>query len=131
MSYKPPNYTDLSPYLMVPDVEAAIAFLAQAIGGEKLRLMPGSDGSVTHGEARIGDSVIMLGKAPGQSPSHVHLYVPNPDALLAQALDAGGTLVQEMQEQGDGDRRGAFAAPDGNVWWLSTNVAAGSVVRPD
>lgn len=122
MPHKPQGYTDLSPYLLVPDVEDAIAFLVKALGATRLRVMPGQNGEASHGEALIGDSIVMFGKSAGQPPAHVHLYLPNPDTRLAGAIEAGGTLVQDMTEQGDGDRRGAFAAPDGNVWWLSRKV---------
>lgn len=122
MRHKPDSYPDLSPYLLVDDVEASVVWLESAFGASRLRMMPGPDGQVTHGEARIGDGVVMLGRAPGSPAAMVHLYLPDPDAALARALDAGGTLLQEMAESGDGDRRGGVAAPDGTQWYLARQV---------
>ena len=83
---------------------------------------PGGDGAIIHGEARVGDSVIMLGRAPGQPGAHVHLYLFDPDAAMARAIAAGASLVQGMEERGDGDRRGGVKAPDGTTWWLARRV---------
>jgi uncharacterized glyoxalase superfamily protein PhnB len=64
----------------------------------------------------------MMGEVAGSPPAHVHVYVPDVDATMARALAAGGKLVHEIAEQGDGDRRGGVADPNGTVWWLSTQL---------
>jgi PhnB protein len=66
----------------------------------------------------------MCGQYPGVPPAHVHVYVPDVDAAFARALDAGGTVAQDIAEKGDGDRRGGVTDTTGTTWWLSTQVAA-------
>lgn len=122
MAHKPNGYSDLSPYLLVADVIDSIDWLERALGAARLRLVPNAEGEIIHGEARIGDSVVMLGRAPGHPGAHVHVYLPDPDTVMAQAIAAGATLVQDMTEAGDGDRRGGVCAPDGTTWWLATQV---------
>lgn len=121
MAYKPDSYTDLSPYLLVTDAQAVLNFVAQVFDAPPLRVIR-DGGRIVHAEARIGDSVLMMGETPGQPPVNLHLYLPDPDAAFARALTAGGETVQEMAEKGDGDRRGGIRAPDGTVWWLSRQV---------
>jgi len=120
-SYKPGGYTDLSPYLLVPDPEATLRFCASAFAAERLRVIHREDGTVMHAECRIGDSVLMMGGAEGP-PAMVHLYLSDPDAAFAAALAAGATELEPMSEKGDGDRRGGVRAPDGTSWYLARQL---------
>ena len=124
MSYKPEGYTDLAPYLMVTDARAVLDFAAQVFGAQELRVFPGETGGIMHAETRIGDTVVMMGEMPEAEPVHLHLYLPDPDAAFARALEAGGREVQPMMEKGDGDRRGGVQSPDGTTWWLARQVTA-------
>ena len=119
---KPEGHTDVSPYLLVPDIEGALAFLQAAFGAEPLRRMPNAEGEITHAEARIGDSVVMLGRAPGPEGVMVHLYCADADAAHARALDAGATLIEPMTDQPDGDRRGGVRDPWGIHWYVSRSA---------
>ena len=56
-------------------------------------------------------------------PSHVHIYLPDVDATFARARDAGGSVVQEVADKDDGDRRGGISDPNGTIWWLATMVS--------
>ena len=123
MSYKPDGYNSVSPYLLVSDARGTLAFLAEAFGAERLRLIEGEDGGIAHAEARIDDSVVMMGEMDGAPAANVHLYVADVDGAFAKALEAGGMVVQEVREQGDGDRRGGVKDPTGTTWWISTQVA--------
>lgn len=124
MSYKPDNYTDVSPYLIVADIEALLGFLEKAFGARRLRFHRREDGSPMHAEARIGDSVVMMGQMDGGAPSNVHVYVPDVRAVYAAALDAGATSVQEPLDKGDGDLRAGVQDPSGTTWWPSTQLPA-------
>lgn len=117
MSWKPDGYTSVSPYLIVADLEGALAWAEQALGGHRLRVIEG-----VHGEVRIGDSVVMFGQMPGAAGANVHIYVENVDQSFAKALKAGGEGVQKPIEKGDGDRRGGLRDPFGTTWWLSTQI---------
>lgn len=126
-TWKPAGYTSVSPYLMVNDAEALIAFLAEVLGAERLRAFPRPDGSVMHAEVRIDDTVVMMGEATGDwpvQPAHLHVYVPDVDAAFARAVERGAEVVEAPNRKpGDGDRRGGVRGPSGHTWWFSTQVA--------
>lgn len=123
MAYKPDGYTSVAPYLLVRDARATLAFVATVFDAERLRVIERDDGSIMHAEARIDDTVVMMGETPDGEPAHVHVYVQDVDAAFAKALATGGTEVQAVGETGDGDRRGGVTDPSGTTWWLSTQVA--------
>ena len=122
MPYKPDGYTSVAPYLIVPDAEAVLAFAKAVFGADPLFIHRAPDGAIAHAEFRIDDTVVMCGQSAGAAPANVHVYLPDVDAAFRRALAAGGTVVQEVAEKGDGDRRGGVADPSGTTWWLSTEV---------
>ncbi len=63
VNYLPKEYHNVTPYLVVPDVSKLINFLEQVFGAKQIELIPGKDGNPTHGEVRIGDSIIMIGRS--------------------------------------------------------------------
>ncbi|WP_305987262.1 glyoxalase/bleomycin resistance/extradiol dioxygenase family protein [Roseibium sp. MMSF_3544] len=121
MSWKPDGYTSASPYLIVRDAEATLRFLEHAFAATRLRIHARESGTgIKHAEARLDDTVIMLGEMPETVAAHVHVYVADADAVFAKAVEAGGQIIQEMSRSGDGDYRGGIADPNGIVWWIST-----------
>lgn len=124
--WKPPNYSSVSPYLMVRDAQQVIDFLKRVFGAEELRRFDMPDGTVMHAEVRIADTVVMLASASPDFPaftSWMHVYVPDVDEAYRRALEAGGQPVQEPQlKEGDTDRRGGVSDPSGNIWWIATQV---------
>jgi PhnB protein len=60
-------------------------------------------------------------QAFGGSPVGIHLYVADVDALFAQALAAGATTLQPVQDKFYGDRSGTLRDPFGHLWTLSTH----------
>lgn len=123
MSYKPDGYTSVAPYLIVPDAEATLAFVRAVFGSTPLFLKRDDNGSILHAELRIDDTILMVGQFPGVPPSHVHIYLPDVDATFARARDAGGSVVQEVADKDNGDRRGGISDPNGTIWWLATMVS--------
>ncbi|MBV9827747.1 MAG: VOC family protein [Alphaproteobacteria bacterium] len=129
----PDGYSSLTPYLIVSDGAAALAFYAAAFGAtERLKLVR-PDGKLGHTEMEVGNSVIMLADeapsygalAPGHyggSPVKLHLYVGDVDAVVAKALGAGATLLQPVQDQFYGDRAGSITDPFGHVWHIATHI---------
>lgn len=125
MSYKPDGYNSASPYLLVTDAAGTIRFLEQVLGATLLHSHPGEAGRILHAEVRIDDSVVMLADAaPGWPavPAHVHVYVPDVDAVYARALQAGAEPVQAPTRKDDEDRRGGVRDAGGTTWWISTRV---------
>src|SRR5690242_1720703 len=106
----PPGFHSVTPYLVVPEAAKVMDFLKRAFGATERYKMPGPDGSVIHAEMQVGDSIVMLGQAPDEDRrmrSMLYLYVPDVDAVFAQALAAGAISVREPADQFYGDRSGA------------------------
>ena len=92
------------PHLVVKDATKAIEFYKAAFGAEEIFRMPAPDGKrLLHGELRIGSATIFLcddfpeyrgGKpgtadALGGTPITLHQNVPDCDAAIARAANAG------------------------------------------
>lgn len=131
--YVPQGFHTVSPYLVVPDTAAALAFYARAFSARELLRHTDDKGQITHAEIMVGDSPIMLSgpfdvgplaaHAPeklGGTPLHLYLYVPDADALVAQALAAGAREVVPTADQSYGDRMGGVLDPFGHMWWIAT-----------
>lgn len=125
MPYKPEQYTSVAPYLVVDGAQATVDFLRAVFNAEPLRMIPGDDGKLRHGEVRIDDTVVMLADALEGWPavaSHVHVYVDDVDAVFARALAHGASAVQEPVQKDDEDKRGGFRDPGGTTWWVGQQV---------
>ena len=129
----PDGYHSVTPYLILDDAARALDFYKKAFGAVELLRMPGPNGKIGHAEIRIGDSPIMLAdEAPamgarsartiGGSPISLMVYVENVDAMVAQAVAAGGKLVRPVADQFYGDRTGGIDDPFGYHWYLATHV---------
>jgi len=122
--HKPPDHNAVSPYLLVADAEAALAFARETFGSEPSFIHRRDDGVIGHAEFVIEDSVVMLGQMSDATGCHVHVYIPDVDEVFAKAKAAGGSVVQELSEKGDGDRRGGIKDPTGTTWWLSQHIGS-------
>lgn len=126
-SFKPDDYPEISPYLLLDDPEASLDFIERMFRGERMRIITGDAGRIRHAEIRIGDMVLMMGGTMAGWPAqqaNFHYYVPDVDAVYARALELGATSVQEPMKQDDPDRRGAFKDPGGIIWWVATQIDA-------
>jgi uncharacterized glyoxalase superfamily protein PhnB len=121
----PTGYHTVTPYLMVSDAPATIEFLKKAFGAEESHPpMSGPDGKIMHADLKIGDSHVMLGEGNDQwpaSPTALHLYVEDADAVYKRAVAAGGKPTVEPMDQFYGDRSGCVKDTDGNLWWIATH----------
>jgi PhnB protein len=129
----PPGYHTLTPYLIVDDAARALAWYAQAFGARELMRLPAPGGRIGHAEIEIGDSRLMLAdetpaigaKPPGAyggSPVSLHLYVPDVDATVAQAVAAGATVERGPEDKFYGERMGSLLDPFGHTWHVSTHI---------
>jgi uncharacterized glyoxalase superfamily protein PhnB len=59
-SYKPKDYTTVSPYLIVNGASSTIDFLKRVFDAIELRRFPDAAGKLMHAEVRIDDTVVML-----------------------------------------------------------------------
>jgi PhnB protein len=124
----PEGFHTVTPYLVLNDGARAIEFYKKAFGAKEIMRMPGPDGSISHAEVKIGDSIIMLGSSPtahqpqGESPVNIFLYLEDVDTTFKNALAAGAKQLQPLADQPWGDRYGRVTDPFGHVWALATHV---------
>jgi PhnB protein len=122
--YKPSGYTSMAPYLIVDDAQRTIEFLTAVLDAKPLRMVPGDNGRLRHGELRIDDTVLMLADSLEGWPARaadIHLYVADVEAVYRRALELGAQGVQEPQQKGDADKRGGFRN-SGITWWVATQL---------
>ena len=120
----PERYHSVTPYLVVQGVPILLEFLKQTFNSTELERVPRPDGTISHAEVRIGDSVVMMGEANAQSkpmPTMLYVYVEDVDAVYNRALQAGAKSVRELKDEFYGDRAGGVADPVGNQWWIATH----------
>ncbi|MBL4791079.1 MAG: VOC family protein [Kordiimonadaceae bacterium] len=126
----PSGYHTVTPYLIVNNADAVVAFLKEAFGAKVLRVTNGpmgADGNTTIGNAeiRVGTSMIMVAEARDgmtAQPMMLYLYFENADAVHAQALKAGGTEMMPIEDMFYGDRHGGVIDPSGNMWFIASHV---------
>jgi len=110
----------------------AIEFYVRAFGAVEQMRLPGPGGKLMHASVRIGDSVVMLvdenrewgALGPlslnGTSVT-IHLQVADVDAVFAQAVAAGATVVMPVADMFWGDRYGQLKDPFGHHWSVATH----------
>jgi PhnB protein len=121
----PKGYHSITPYLSVHGATRVVEFLQAAFDAEIIERMDTPDGAVMHAEARIGDSIAMIGEAREPHPpmpSTLYFYVPDVDAVYRRAIEAGATSISEPADQFYGDRHGGVVDPAGNRWYIATHV---------
>lgn len=121
----PNGYHSVTPYLVVTDARAFVAFAQNALAAEQICSTTAPDGAVTHAEIRIGDSRVMIGQTRGARkpfPAMLYLYVTSADVSYRRAVAAGGTSIMEPALQFYGDRIAGIMDPFGNQWWFATRV---------
>ena len=128
----PDGYPRLTPYLIVGEGAAAIAFYEKAFGARLRLKLDAPGGRIGHAELEIGDSLIMLAdehpeiqalspKTIGGSPVSIHLYVEDVDAAVERAVTAGAKLIRPVADQFYGDRVGGIEDPFGYRWFIATH----------
>ncbi|MDM7955540.1 VOC family protein [Blastomonas sp.] len=122
--WKPSAYPSISPYLICGEPERLIDFLIAVFDAALVRRFDRPDGSLMHAELRIDDSIVMIGGGATEYLSaqvHVHVYVPDAQAVYDRALASGAAPVQTpVRKTSDDDLRGGFTDPAGHHWWVAT-----------
>ncbi|MFJ8017285.1 VOC family protein [Streptomyces sp. NPDC096339] len=117
----PEGYTSVAPWVVTDDTGALLDFITAAFEGEELARVPVADGSIGHGEIRVGDTVVLaFDRRPGwpTMPALLRIYVPDADTAMAAAVAHGATVVTEVTDSAWGDRGGRVRDPFGNIWWV-------------
>lgn len=119
----PNGYHTVTPYLVVKDVPQLIDFLQKVFDAKITEQVKRKDGTTTHAEVKIADSVIMMGQPQDDSrvlSSMLYVYVKDADVTYQKALSAGATSVAEPADQFYGDRSAGVKGPLGNFWYIAT-----------
>ena len=128
----PEGYHSVTPYLICRGGAAAIEFYQKAFGAVELFRFPSPDGKIGHAEIKVGDSPIMLAdeypdmgyhgpQSLGGSPVSLMIYVDDVDTVFNQAVAAGATVKEALQDKFYGDRMGTVIDPFGHRWHLATH----------
>ncbi|MGB6624420.1 MAG: VOC family protein, partial [Candidatus Acidiferrales bacterium] len=112
-------------YLFLRGAEKMIPFLESAFGAKAEGVHESPQGVIAHATVRIGDATLEFSEAHGEyqpSPCHLHLYVPDTDAVYAQAMRAGATTIEAPNDKPYGDRSAGVRDAWGNSWFIATHI---------
>jgi PhnB protein len=123
----------ITPHIVVQGAERAVAFYRDALGAEELSRIPTPDGRLMSVELRIGGGALHLADefpefgvlAPpsiGGTPVVLALEVADAEETFAQAVAAGASVRQPLQEMFWGDLHGQLEDPFGHRWNVSQHV---------
>jgi len=120
----PEQYNQLMPYLIVKGSKSFQEFMESVFNAQEQLSVPGEDGTVMHGELRVGKAVVMYAEAGGQFPvmnAGMYIHVDDTDVTYQKALAKGATTVpgQEPSDKEYG-RTCGVKDPFGNVWWITS-----------
>ncbi|WP_265523447.1 VOC family protein [Oerskovia flava] len=121
----PAGYTSIAPWAVTDDTGAFLDFVAEVFDGEEVARVMTEDGSVGHGEIRVGDTVVLaFDRRPEWPvmPSLLRVFVPDADETFAKASAAGADVVTELGDSAFGQRGGRVKDPFGNIWWVVSHV---------
>ncbi|HEY6944347.1 MAG TPA: VOC family protein [Candidatus Acidoferrum sp.] len=119
----PEGLRSVQPYLHLREAHKMIPFMEAAFGAEAMGVHKSAQGLVMHATMRIGNATLEIDEAHGEyqpKPCHLHIFVPDADAMYAQALRAGATPVEPPTDKPYGDRSAGVKDPFGNTWYLNT-----------
>ena len=121
----PENYSTVCPYLMVDSIEKQIEFLQAVFGADLKENLKNADGVTMHGEVKIGDTVIMMGRGSegiSSQPSMNYVYVSDADMIYNKAIELGSISISEPTDQFYGIRDGGFKDFHGNTWFIAQHL---------
>lgn len=126
----PKDYSTVCPYLMVDSIEVQLDFMKivfNAVIKEKLK---NDEGIIMHGEVKIGDTVIMMGRGSERFPSMQgmnYVYVINADDVYNKAIEIGSEPIASPSDKFYGLREGGFKDTHGNIWFIAQFIKDVSV----
>ncbi len=130
---KRPEMHTVTPHLVCAGAADAIEFYKKAFGAVEMMRLPGPQGKLMHASVRIGDSIVMLvdeipqcgalgPKSLKGSPVTIHLNVPDVDAIVADAVEAGAKITMPVADMFWGARYGQIEDPFGHRWSVATHI---------
>ncbi len=109
---------------MVKTAPEFLEFTKSVFGATEQLIVPRPDGSVMHGELRIGAAVIMFADANDEyepTPSGLCLLVENAEEVYHKVMAYGSVSLQEPEDKEYGKGAG-FQDKFGNKWWLIEGI---------
>ncbi len=119
----PEGLRSVQPYLHLREAHKMIPFMEAAFEAEAMGVHKSPEGIVHHATIRIGDATLEIDEAHGEfqpMPCHLHVYVPDTDAVYARAMEAGATSIEAPRNAPYGDRAAGVKDPWGNSWFIAT-----------
>jgi PhnB protein len=123
------GFRTVTPFIFIPQPDRFLDFVEAAFGAQVTMRGPTHDGGF-HGEARLGNSMLMVGggdMATGREVrASLHYFVHDVDTAYRQAIAAGAKLMMgETGEPADrpyGERSAFVEDPFGNQWFLAKHL---------
>jgi PhnB protein len=124
----------LCPYLCVRGAREAIDFYLRAFGATlDFMLEDPGDGRIGHAELRFGATRLFIAdeypdfgavspERLGGSPVKLHLDVDDCDRFVAQAAEAGATILRAPRVEFHGHKTSLLADPYGHQWFVASRV---------
>lgn len=120
-------------YLAVADSAKAMDFYTAAFGATEALRLAAPDGTVAHGELKIGNSLIYLAEENpdwgnigpatlGGTSVRISLEVEDVDSVVETAVTAGAEVLMPVDDQFYGYRAGRLGDPFGHQWLVSTKT---------
>jgi PhnB protein len=118
------GYHVVNAYIMVSDIQKQMDFMKAVFGAEVKEALRGEDGIIHHGEIRIHDCVIMIGRSQSGFTciGMNYVFVSDCDAVYRKALELGSTSLMEPGDRFYGFREGGFRDVEGHQWWIAQVV---------
>ncbi len=128
----PHGSTSLTPFLAIADAARAIEFYRDVFGARVIDTTE-MNGLVVHADLDFGTGHLQLGEAvpeyhlvaapEGEDDCYsMGLYVPDVDATVERAVDAGATVREKPSDFVSGDRFASIRDPFGVRWSIMTRV---------
>jgi uncharacterized glyoxalase superfamily protein PhnB len=134
MANTPLSAPSIIPILVYEDIEAGHDYLVETFGFTSGGLHRTDDGTVVHGEVRLGDAVVWLHRVSEEndmtSPKDsamahggLEVLVPDVDAHYDRSMAAGARIDGPPTDQPYGLREYGARDPENHRWWFSTPLA--------
>lgn len=115
------------PYLMINDIETELNFIENVFGAEIIERIYHPDGHLIHGEARIRNSIIMIGEAKkGYPPMEalVYVYTHDVQSTYLSALEQEAESLSKPEMKFYGLKEAAVKDLQGVQWRIAEVVEA-------
>lgn len=113
------------PILEVPDIDAALAFYRDALGGVVQYQFP-PEGEPVYLSLLVGASSLGIGLTESPMPAgnvKLWFYVDDVDRVAAALVDAGATMIDEPADQVWGERTALLTDPFGTRLHLGVAIS--------